>query len=96
MARKAKRRYFPVRRNTPRVRPDDAERQQQIDAGARALTAQYTRDELQALLAERAARLEEADRAGTYEPGPGSLARYRSAHQAWELARRAVELAQEG
>jgi hypothetical protein len=92
MARKAKRRYFP-RRAAPRARPDDGERRQQLDAAAQQLLSQYTPEELRALLAERAARLEEADQAGTYAPGSGSLARYRAAQQAWELARRAVELA---
>ena len=91
MARKARRRYFPSR-GTPRARPDDGARQGQVDAAAQQLASQYTAEELRALLAERAALLEQADQAGTDDPGPGSLARYRSARLDWEVARRAVEL----
>jgi hypothetical protein len=94
MARKRQRRYFPTRRPTNRARPDDAERQGQIDALANQLLNQHTPAELQALLAERTMQLEEADRAGTFDPGPGSLSRFHAARQAWEIANRAVELAQ--
>ena len=92
MARKRQRRYFPVRRTTGGRRPDSNERQGQIDTLAQQLASQHTSDELQRLLAERTALLEEADRAGTNDPGPGSLARYHAARQAWEIASRAVEL----
>ena len=39
------------------------------------------------------APLEQADQAGTVEPGPMNLARYRRARSEWEVMRRAVELA---
>src|SRR5688500_5829087 len=93
MPRKRQRRYFPNRRPAAGRRPDDATRQGQIDLLASDLASQHTPDELQALLAERAMHLQEADQAGTNAPGPGSLARYHAAKQAWEIAQRAVELA---
>ncbi len=93
MARKQKRRYFPVRRNTGRGRPDAAERQSQINAAAQQLASERSLDELRALLAERTALYEEADRAGTNDPSPANLARYHSTRQAWQIAQRAVELA---
>ena len=70
MARKRQRRYFPARRTTGRGRPDTSERQGQIDTLAQQLASQHTSDELQRLLAERTALLEEADRAA-----PTTLAR---------------------
>jgi hypothetical protein len=93
MARKVRRRYFPARRGAGRARPDDAERQGQVDAAAHHLASQYTLDELRSVLAERTALLEQADQAGTNNPGPVNLARYHSARADWEVARRAVELA---
>jgi hypothetical protein len=93
MARKQRRRYFPVRRNTASARPDDAERQSRVDAAARQLANQHTLAELHSLLADRAALLEQADQAGTNDPGPMNLARYHAARTEWDITRRAVELA---
>ena len=93
MARKQKRRYYPNRRNTGRGRPDASERQGQIDVAARQLADEHTLEELRALLAERTMLYEQADQAGTYDPSPSNLARYHSTRQAYQIARRAVELA---
>ncbi len=97
MARKA-RRYFRPRRAPARAQPDDLARQTQLDAAAAQLANQYTLFDLQGLLAERQAALEAADQAGTHDPSPINLARYRRAQADWEVTRRAVELAgqQEG
>jgi hypothetical protein len=93
MARKPKRRYFPVRRSPGRARPDDAERQGRIDSAARLLANQHSLDELRGLVAHRTMIFEQADQAGTFDPGPGSLARFHSARTELEVAQRAVELA---
>ncbi len=93
MARKA-RRYFPPRRTPARGRPDEGERQAQLDVAARQLANQHTPEELRGLLADRTALLEQADQAGTVDPGPMSLARFRRARADWEVVRRAVELAE--
>src|SRR5437016_2328156 len=92
MARKPKRRYFPTRRPT-RGRPDNGERQNQLDTVARQLADQHTLDELRALVAERTALLEEADQAGTNDPGAVNLARFHSARTSLQIAERALELA---
>ena len=93
MGRKPKRRYFPVRRSPGRTRPDDAERQGRIDSAAHMLASQHSLDELRSLVAQRAMLFEQADQAGTFNPGPVSLARYHSARAELEVAQRAVELA---
>jgi hypothetical protein len=92
MARKAKRRYFPTRRPT-RGRPDSGERSEAIDLAARQLVEQHSLDELEALLQDRTAQYDEADRAGTNDPSPVNLARYRAARTALSVAQRAVALA---
>ena len=92
MARKP-RRYFPPRRNVSQSGRDPAESQAQVDLAARQLVEQHTPAELAARLADCAGLLEQADRAGTYEPGPVNLARFRRARTEWEVAQRAVELA---
>jgi hypothetical protein len=92
MARKA-RRYFPNRRNVSRPVQDASERQAQIDVAARRLVDQHSPAELQTMLLDCTTLLEQADQAGTLDPGPVSLARFRRARSDWEVTRRAVELA---
>lgn len=92
MARKA-RRYFPNRRNVSRPVQDSSERQAQVDQAARRLIEQHSSAELEAMLTDCTTLLEQADQAGTLEPGPINLARFRRARGEWEVARRAVELA---
>src|SRR5262245_32485289 len=91
MARKA-RRYFP-RRPTARPRQAPTERQDRIDVAARQLLGPHTPAEPHARLADCATLLEEADQAGSLDPSPVNLARYRQARAEWEVAQRAVELA---
>ena len=93
MARKVRRPYFPVRRSSGRARGDDAERQDRTDTAAHQLASRHTLDELRLLLADRTALFQQADQEGTSDPGPVNLARYRAARADWEVARRAVELA---
>jgi hypothetical protein len=92
MARKA-RRYFPNRRNVSRPAQDTGERQAQVDQAARRLVEQHSWAELQSMLTDCATALEQADQAGTLDPGPISLARFRRARSDWEVMQRAVELA---
>jgi hypothetical protein len=92
MARKA-RRYFPNRRNVSRPVQDSGERQAQVDDAARRLVEQHSSAELEAMLADYTTLLDQADQAGTMDPGPVNLARFRRARSDWEVARRAVELA---
>lgn len=94
MARKA-RRYFP-RRPAARARQDPSERQERIEVAARQLVGQHTPAELHARLADCATLLEQADQAGSLNPSPINLARYRQARAEWEVAQRAVELAASG
>jgi hypothetical protein len=92
MARKA-RRYFPNRRTQSRPVQDSSEREAQIDQAARRLVEQHSSAELDAMLTDCTALLEQADQAGTLDPGPVNLARFRRARSEWEVMRRAVELA---
>ena len=92
MARKA-RRYFPARRNVARPRQDASEHAGQVDVAARRLVELHTPEQLSAMLADCTVLLEQADQAGTLDPGPVSLARFRRARSEWEVAQRAVELA---
>ena len=92
MARKA-RRYFPNRRNVSRPALDTGERQAQLDQAARRLVEQHSAAELQTMLSDCAMLLEQADQAGTLDPGPVNLARFRRARGDWEVMQRAVELA---
>lgn len=72
-------------RPTPREDRSEALAQELMDGRSLA--------ELQAILAEREAAYEEADRLGQDQPSPASLQRYRAARADLEVARRAVELA---
>src|SRR3954447_16001353 len=92
MARKA-RRYFPNRRNVSRPAQDTSERQAQVDQAARRLLEQHSPAELDAMLTDTTTLMEQADQAGTLDPGPMNLARFRRARSEWEVMRRAVELA---
>jgi len=92
MARKA-RRYFPARRNVARPRQDPSEHAGQVDTAARRLVETHSAEELRAMLVDRTTLLEQADQAGTLDPGAGSLARFRQARAEWEVVQRAVELA---
>jgi hypothetical protein len=92
MARKA-RRYFPNPRNVSRPAQDTSERQAQVDQAARRLLEQHSSAELEAMLTDCTTLLEQADQAGTLDPGPVNLARFRRARSEWEVTQRAVELA---
>lgn len=95
MGRKPQRRYFPNRRSAGPARADDSERKNRVDAAAQQLASRHTLEQLQALLADRAALFEQADQTGMNDPSPINLARYRSARLELEVARQAVELARE-
>lgn len=95
MARRAKRRPF-FRRPNPQQRNEEAARdQQRLRAAARDLAGSMTDAQLSGELAVREWRLDEADRLAQLEPGPGTLARYRTCRFECEAARAAVALARE-
>lgn len=64
-----------------------------VEQLARALLADRSVAELEALVAERQLAFDEADRLGQAEPSPQSLIRYRAARSDLEAAQRALELA---
>jgi hypothetical protein len=67
--------------------------QGQVDEAARQLAARYTLAELVTRLADCTTLLQQADEAGTRDPGPVNLARFRRARAELEVAQRAVEIA---
>lgn len=94
----------PKRRTYRKFRPnrpteDNGREQQEIERAARALAATLGPSDLESECANRAVRLDEADRAAQMDPSPANLASFRHAQRefkAAEAARRLGPISTEG
>ncbi|HEX3244107.1 MAG TPA: hypothetical protein VHX16_01745 [Chloroflexota bacterium] len=87
----------PRRRTYRKFRPnqptDDGGRaQQEIDREARALITALSADGLKSELANREARMYEADQAAQMDPNPASLAQFRRAQMEYRAAQAACKM----
>ena len=88
-----KQRRRPVRRRRPDNDGDAADNLRRMDAAAQTLVRSASPDQLRSELSDRELLLDEADRAAQLEPNASNLARYRAARSQRDVARRAVQLA---
>ena len=94
MPKKPKRR--PIRRRPEDKTEEIAAQRRWLDNTARSMMDGRSPDQLRSELHDRELLLMEADRAAQMDPSPVNLAHYRAARSQVEVARRAVEMANDG